>query len=337
MQIKQQALPQQMKKKIAPVYVLIGQDHYLLQDSLNTIKTNLNASHDCEEKIMSIQSTEDWNLLAEEANSYSLFSEAILINVIYEKKTIDAAGKKILTHYLNSVNSRCFIVIRAPNVPAKQIQWLTNLEQVVVVVAYPLNALAMKQWIGAQLKNHSMNFDLRIPELIHQYTQGNMLACSQVIEKIALANAPGSQINDKLALEHLSNQCDHNLYELVDACLLGQADKAIQIIRQAASNKTEPTLVLWMLTQEARILVQLSALIQQKTEPNAACSQLKIWPSRANLYQSRVKQLNPAIFQKLLRNAFLIDEQIKSNLNRHVWHSIEALCLSLCLGDICIA
>ena len=33
MQIKQQMLAQQIQKKIAPLYVLIGQDHYLIEES----------------------------------------------------------------------------------------------------------------------------------------------------------------------------------------------------------------------------------------------------------------------------------------------------------------
>ena len=75
-------------------------------------------------------------------------------------------------------------------------------------------------------------------DLIYQYTQGNMLACAQVIDKIALSHPPNSQINIEQVQEQLSNQCEHSPFELIDACLLGQADKSIQILRQAANNKT---------------------------------------------------------------------------------------------------
>ena len=340
MQIKQTALNDQIKKKIAPVYVLIGQDNYLIEEAFNTLKSAITQAYDCEEKRLSIESAQDWKSATEEANSYSLFSETIFINGLFEKKTIDAASKKILGQYLDAINSRCFMVIRAPQVPAKQIIWLTNHEQVVVVVAYPLNALAMKQWIGAQLKKHTLQCKPSIPDLIYQYTQGNMLASAQVIEKIALTHAPGSHISEQQALEHVSNQCEHSLYELVDACLLGQTDKALQVIRQAANNKTESILVLWMLTQEIRVLVQLKALLQKNISIQTAAAQLKIWSSRISLYQARMKQLDSKVLQLLLRYAFLIDGRIKSNAtNAYVWQSLECLCLSLCLGkamgDVC--
>ena len=113
MQIKQQMLAQQIQKKISPLYVLIGQEHYLLEESLHTIKSAIKKSYDYDEKIISIQSTEDWATVLEEANSYSLFSDTVLLNIFYDKKSIDATGKKILTEYLKIINSRCFIIIRS--------------------------------------------------------------------------------------------------------------------------------------------------------------------------------------------------------------------------------
>ncbi|MFI4918274.1 MAG: DNA polymerase III subunit delta [Legionellales bacterium] len=335
MQIKQQALAQQIQKKIAPIYVLIGQDNYLLEEAFNIIKSTIKKSHDCDGNPISVNSADDWRQVTEEANSYSLFSETTFIIASFEKKTIDAAGKKILMQYLNSVNTRSFIVIRAPNVAAKQIMWLAAHEQVVVVVAYPLSSDAMKNWIASQLRSTAIEFEPDVPGLIHQYTQGNMLACAQVIEKIALAHSANSRINAQHVLEHLSDQCSHSLFELIDACLLGQADKAIQILRQAAQNKTEAVLILWMLTQELRNLSQLFFLMSQKINMTAAANQLKIWPQRVGLYQISLKRLDDAVCQKLLHQCQMMDDGIKSGTNTHIWMSLERLALSICLGRTC--
>ena len=334
MQIKPSAVCQQMQKKILPLYVLIGQDSYLLEEAFNTIKTTIKTTNDCDEQLLNIQTTDDWSTLEETSNSYSLFAKNTLINAVYDKKTLDAAGKKILTEYLNQNHNNCFIVLRAPSLPAKQIQWLTNNPQVLVIVAYPLNAAAMKQWIATQLTSKSFTYNKDIPDLILHYTQGNMLACAQVIEKISLTNPANSLINSQHVLDHVSNQCDHSLYELVDACLLGQADKAIQILRQAANNKTEATLVLWMLTQEIRILSQLLFAQKNKTDPKTINTQLKIWPQRSSLYQQASRRLKPETLQQLLTHCKTIDEQIKSTLNKYVWNSLECLAVSICLGRI---
>ncbi|MGC1182264.1 DNA polymerase III subunit delta [Legionella sp.] len=334
MQIKQQAVAQHVQRTIAPLYLLIGQDNYLLDESLITIKSAIKKAHDCDERIIAIQTTEDWNNVRDEANSYSLFSDIVLLTIFFEKKSIDVAGKKILTEYLNSINSRCFIVIRAPNVPIKQVQWLTLHEQAVVLVAFPLNQASMKNWITTELSKQAIGYDPQVPDIIYHYTQGNMLACAQVIEKIALSTPSKSKINVQQAQEHLSNQCDHNLFELVEACLKGQSDKVIQILRHAASTKIETTLILWMLTQEIRTILQFTNLLQQKIDIKKASAQLKIWPQRISLYQESANRLSTQVLKQLHQYCYSIDERIKSSLSTQIWSSLENLALSLCLGQL---
>lgn len=334
MQIKQQALAQHLKKQIAPLYVLIGQDNYWLEDSLHAIKSAIKSAAECDEKQLHINNPEDWGMLIEEANSYSLFSDTVLLIVNFDKKTLDAAGKKVLGEYLSAINPRCHIIIRAAQLPTKQVQWLTNEPQAMVVVSYPLNPEAMKSWIANQLKLHSLRFDALIPELIHQYTQGNMLACAQAVEKIHLSNAAHSTITAQQALEHLSDQAEYSLFELVDACLMGQTERIVHILRQAAENKTEATLVLWMLTQEIRNLLQLTYLQQQNIDFKTACGQLKIWPQRSSLYQISLKRMNGAALQPLLQYAQSIDERIKTGLSGQVWNALETLALCLGIGQL---
>jgi DNA polymerase-3 subunit delta len=330
MQIKQNYLTQHIHKKLSAIYWLAGQDTYLIEDSLKTIKNHIKNTHDCDEKMISIQSADDWNIIIEEANNYSLFSETTLLNIFYDKKSLDTTGKKVISKYLTNINSRCFITIRTPNIPTKQLTWLTPLPEVLLVVHYSLNADAMNHWIAEQLRKRSFTFEANFPALITQYTQGNMLACAQVIEKLSLCYTADTHITTNLGLEQVFNQCEHSLFELTDACLLGKADTGIQILRYAANNKTEATLVLWMLTQEIRLLLQLSYLIEQKIEIKAACSQLKIWPQRIPLYQAALKRVNHNQLNELISYCLIIDEQIKSNLNIQMWNSFERIVISLC-------
>lgn len=332
MQIKQQSLLPYLQRKLSPVYWLIGQDNYLIEDSLNVIKRQIKLQHDCDEKMYSIQSASEWQQIIEEANNYSLFNDTTIINIVYDKKTLDASGKKTIANYLKSINSHCFIIIRSPSLPVKQLQTFVNNEYFLLVVAYPLGDQAMKHWISNELKKKSLLFESQIPELIQQYTQGNMLACAQVIEKLSLAYDMNSTITSTQVLEHAYNQCEHSLFDLIEACLRGQADKSIQILREVASNKTEATLVLWMITQEARTLLQLVFFLNQGVDLQTACSQLKIWSQRVALYQMSTKRLNQKTLEQLLRGCQFVDELIKSNLNTQTWNAIEQLALGLCLG-----
>lgn len=334
MLIKQQQLSQYLQKKSASMYWLLGQDNYLIEASAKRIRTHLAQQGDIEEQSLVIQSTDDWKHLVEAANHYSLFSELNVLHAVYEKKTLDAAGKKIITDYLKSLNPKSIVIIKAPHMPAKQLSWLNNHEQVTLVLNYPLTAEAMQQWIIEQFKINQLHYEHDVPQLIYQHTQGNMLACAQSIEKISLAHGTNSHITKQQALEHLLNQCEHSLFDLVEACLQGQADKSIQILRQVMEQKTEATLVLWLLTQEIRTLLQLIDLTQKKTDFNSACAQLKIWTQRMPWYRISLSRLNEPVLRILLHQALLIDGCIKSNASSQVWNQLEQLILYFCNNPI---
>ncbi len=334
MNIKSQAITQTLRSKLHALYILTGQDHYLLNDTAITIKKKWRHRGECDEKTIHLNGPSDWELLLDEANSYSLFTEFVLIDARCDKKSIEAAGKKILQSYMQKINSRCLIILRAPNIPVKQLQPLANNEHTLLVQAYPLSANELQRWITARLQAHDFRHEAQVPALIHRYTQGNMLACAQVIEKLQLTNNKDALLTADMVMEHLSDQCDYQLYELADACLAGRSEKAVHLLRLACQNKTEPTLILWLLSQEVRLLVQLDQLC--KSMPLAtACSQLKIWPQSARSYETTLARLPLEKLQALLNACQQLDEQIKSSQSVAIWHGLEKVALALCQGSIC--
>ncbi|CEK10868.1 DNA polymerase III subunit delta [Legionella hackeliae] len=333
MLIKQQALGTHLARNpLAAIYILIGQDHFLLTEAASAIKKScLQKNSDTEETIIHINSASDWSLVDEKANSYSLFSSYVLLDVRYEKQTLEAAGKNFITKYLNNINSSCLLLIRAPQLGSKQLQSFINHDAVHVVQIFPLDNAAMQHWIKDQLQKRGIKFEADVPALIFQYTQGNMLACAQALDKIQLI-ADESLLTSTIVKEQLIDQCSYQLFDLSDACLLQDANKVIQHLRHANTSGVEPTLILWLLAQDIRNLLQLGELTQQSIPFTTACSQLKIWTQKSKLYQSALKRLLPANLIQLLQFCKNIDEQIKSNQNSQVWPALERVALSLCLG-----
>ena len=330
MLIKYQALAPHLQKNIKAVYVLVGLDHYLLNDAVLSIKKAWRKRGETDEKIVDINTAADWEHLLAEANNYSLFSEHTLLDIRFDKKTIDATGKDILSQYLQNINPRCLFILQASAVPAKQLQWLSNNEHVVLVQVVPLTDSALQSWICNQLKSRSIPHEPQVPILIHQYTQGNMLACAQVIEKLTLVSDSTNQLTVEDVRAQLIDQCDFQLYELADACLSANAAKALHLLRQADNNRVEPTLILWLLTQEIRQLIQLSHLLKQSMSLSAACDQLKIWPKRAQSYQVTLTRLALTKLYQLLRDSKQLDERIKTNKSEQIWQLLEKLALALC-------
>ena len=327
--IKHQDLPFSLRKKLYALYILTGQDPYLLNDAALLIKKAWRQQGESDEQIIQLEQPADWNTLQEEANSYCLFSQFLLLDARFDKKSIDVSSKKVLQDYLLNINPRTLILLRAPNVPSKQLQFIANNEHTVLVQAYALSHVALQRWVATQLTGKQFRYDSSIPALICQYTQGNMLACAQLIEKLTLIHAENENLTTAMVTEQLSDQCHYQLYELADACLNAQTDKAIHLLRQAHDNKTEASLILWLLSQEIRLLIQLSHLRQQSIPFLTACNQLKIWPQRAKAYELALNRLPITQLYQLLSTGQQLDEQIKSNQTVSIWHGLERLAMGL--------
>lgn len=331
--IKYQALAGHLQRKLQAVYVLIGQDRYLLDDATRSIKKAWRQCGECDEKIISLVQPADWHTLLDEANSYSLFAENVLLDARFDKKTLDSTGKEILCKYLQNINTRCLIVLQANNVPAKQLQWLINDKNVSVVQATPLSDATLQTWIANQLQQRSIRYAAQIPMHILQYTQGNMLACAQIIEKLSLVSDSSTELTTEDIKTQLSELGDFQLYELADACLAGHTQQSIQLLRQACDNRAEPTLILWLLTQEVRQLIQLTYLLNQATTFSEACNKLKIWSQRARLYESTLERLPLSKLYRLLHDCKQLDDWIKTGQSTQIWQAFERLALSICANN----
>ena len=330
MLIKYQALSSLLPKKIHSIYVLLGNDPYLLNDAAVQIKQSFIKKNDVSQAVIDIQSPADWSLLIAEANSYSLFSDYVFLDARYEKKTIDATGKALLTEYLSAVNERCLILLRAPMISSKTIQWLIDSPHSVIVQAYPFSVEALKQWIDKQLRAKNIQTETGVIELVYQYTQGNMLATAQLIDKLALCCNPGEIITITTIREQLSDQSHFEVYALAEACLNANTAQCIRLLQQFRAERIEPTLVLWILTQEVRLLIQLHYLIKQRTPIDIACSQLKIWSSRVSSYTKALARLSLPSLLILLNECQELDEMIKTTQNMQIWDRFDLIALSLC-------
>lgn len=317
-----------LKKTLSPLYLLSGQEPYLLNDAALMIKRAWHQQGESDDTILTIEKSSDWHDLVANANTYSLFAERVLLDARFEKKTIDSAEKEALKQYLNAANPRSLILIRAPMLTSKQLQWLTQEDKGVMVAITPFSEYEFKQWIIFELKQRLIQYDADVPELIYYYTQGNLLACSQVIEKIDLIVGNTTLVTSSVLKEQLTDQCEYGLYQLVDACLAAKTTKAIHCFRQLSADQTAINLIIWVLAQEIRQLHKLAFSLSQAISLEAACKKLAIWSTRVKLYAKALNRLSIGQLEALLQDCQRLDEQIKSNQAKQVHLGVEQLILT---------
>jgi len=318
-----EALDAHLKNNLLPVYLLTGSDPFLLHACVNTLKTAWHEAHagEIEEKRLHLNHPNDWAELTAETNTYSLFSEHRLINASWDKKSLDAKGKAALKAYTDDINSNCMVILQAPLVPIKQWPDFSKHQNIALVTITSPNAGALLRWIENQLKQEKFTYARGVPNLIQEYTQGNMRAAAQTIERLALVHEPGMCLELGDVREQLLDERDYKLYELSGACLEGNTSKALDLIQRARQDQTEPTLILWFITQELRLLEQIAC--------GASHQALNIRSFRTRQYQQASNRLSQADIYQLLRQSQALDVHIKSSPSAQVWRLIEGLVMAM--------
>lgn len=334
MLIKYQALSAHLKNTSKKFYLLSGNDPFLLNSAADMIRRSWMQQEDSERKVLDINSASDWSSAIQEANSYSLFSNKMLLDIRFDKKTIDKSGKQILSEYLSDINHDCLILIRAPQLTVSSLQWLISSSQVTVIQVVPFNSVEFINWILSLCHEKQLKIDLQVPSLIYQYTQGNMLAAYQVIEKLSLISEDEHVFSTDEVQNHLSFQSEFQLFHLAEELLQGDLSKSLQILEKHRQQRTEATFVLWIIASEIRQCIQLHVAINQGTSFNSACQSLKIWSSRTQAYKVALQRLQLPILYKILGSCHKIDMQIRSVDSAQVWLGFEQLIISFCNSKI---
>jgi DNA polymerase-3 subunit delta len=331
MQVKSFDLGRALSKSaFAPVYVLIGSDFFSFNESIQQIKHHWLLAHpDTEIQAFAISHVDDWQQLLAAANNYSLFSDSQLLDVSFDKKSLDTAGKNALNLYVSNKDTQKLVLIRAPLLTTKQLTHFIGLSDVCVVTHVPLTKPALQAWIKQQLRAAQLEFETSITELILNATEGNQLASAQVIEKLALIKEPGDTISIAEVSAQLSEQANYQFNELSDVLLQGHLEQCLRILRQAKADRIEITLVAWVVTQEIRRLIQLHQQHSQGFSLDDACKKGNIWPKKIPLYRTALKRIPQPTLYDALKLSQTLDQGFKSGQLNNPWESLEQLILKL--------
>ena len=316
---------QQIKQQIRkphPVWLLHGDEPLLSQQILTELRKHWQ-QHGVERQRIDLGSTADWRDAFNELDSLSLFASQTAVEVHGNHKP-DAATLLLLERFIQQSNdNQLVIVMPKQDAAAQKTKFYKLLEAQALVVALSIRDEAQRRQLLQQLaKQQQLQLTDAAWSLLLEHTQNNLLAAHQALLRLSALH-DGNTAADVADLQPaLVEQSRFSTFDLGDAALSGQAEKAVQIL-QFLKESGEPTsLVLWTLSKEMRLVMQL--LAQPNTE-----QQLGIWQNRVGLYRQacrRLSRADTADWSELLRQA---DESIKGIRDEPTWDLLLRCTLGL--------
>lgn len=335
MQIDALRIREHLARGLAPVYLVTGEEPLLAQEASDAIRAAARAAGYTDRSVHDAGAGFDWARLFAASQALSLFASRRLIEIRLPTGKAGADGAEVLTGLAQSAPPDTVLLITAPKIEksVRDAAWVDAVgTHGAIVTARALNPRDLPDWIAARATARGLRLTAGAIEHLVFHTEGNLLACAQELEKLALLHTSGPDMSGVSAADLdgvLADNARFTVYRLVDAALNAEHGNAARMLAALRAEGIEPTLVSWALTRELRALADAALALAAGASAGDAMQSAKVWSSRRMLVAKALKRFKPAGWLALLAAAAHIDRVIKGRAAGDAWLEIERLVLAM--------
>ena len=265
MKLRQEQLEQNLKNKLAPIYLLAGDEQLLIQESRAAISKYARATGFNSRESLLADKNFNWQNLLTTANNLSLFSEKTLIELNIPTGKPGDAGSKALQAYAKNPPPDKLLLITSCKLDAnsQKSKWVSAIENAgIFMQIWPIDRAKLPNWIAARMQLTGLKTSSDGLNLLADYVEGNLLAAAQEIEKLRLLYDSGI-LNLGQITAAIADNAKFNIFDLTKAIQQHNSKKALRILQCFKNDKTEPILILWVLAKEIRASKTALPMLQQ--------------------------------------------------------------------------
>lgn len=331
-------LPEAISKRLPAVVIVAGDEPLTHMEACDAVRTAAREQGIEEREILHVESNFQWGRLHESSANMSLFAVSKLIELRLGEQSPGQEGGKALEAYAEQAkNSDNVLLIAAARLDRKQQQskWFKALDKHgLFVPVWPVDAQRQGYWMRDRAARYGLQLDMDAARLLAERTEGNLLAADQELQKLALIMPAGTRLNGEAIANGVEQSARYDVFMLSDACLRGERERSVRIMRGLRNEGTEAPVVLWALTRELRTLLSLQQHLDQGQSFDHACKAQRpmIFEKRRPDYQQALSRLPHRRLHKLLLLSQRIDLAIKGAIELPVWDALNDLALTLAGG-----
>ena len=332
MKIQPAQLGAHLKKGLAPVYVLSGDEPLQMGELADEIRSAAKDSGYSNREIMEAGARFDWNSLAQEADSLSLFAEKKIIDLRIPGGKPGREGGAALAEYCQDIPPETLLLVTLPKLDRGQqnSKWFKALDQAgVTLQVWPVDAGRLSAWVRQRMQAAGLKPAPEVAEMLAEQVEGNLLAAKQEIEKLLLLYGPGPVSVEQLR-GMIADSARFDVFSLVDAALSGNSKRCVRILAGLEAEGTPPPVVLWALSREIRNMNLMAGAMKQGASADQAISKAGVWNNRKGLVKQGLQRVPAHQWRQLLSGCQRADTAIKGASPDSPWLLFEQLTLGIC-------
>lgn len=169
-----------------------------------------------------------------------------------------------------------------------------------------------KDWIVKEAKGHGVAVTSDGVNRLIMSVGTNLRLLRSEIEKLALYAGEGGTITEGVVDDLATRTMENNVFVFIDEVVRLRVEKAMRMMYDLMKNKEEPIKLLFMITRQIRIMLQIKVQSGRGYSMNQIAQQIGVHPYAAKIASEQGNRYSPKELEGLLYDLAEIDYKIKT-------------------------
>ncbi|NMP26274.1 DNA polymerase III subunit delta [Rahnella sp. SAP-1] len=324
-------LAAQLREGLRACYVLCGNDPLLLQESQDAVRQAANAAEFNEHFSFILDAHTEWDAIFSSCQALSLFASRQTLTLMLPENGPSAPMAEQLTLLVSLLHDDILLILRANKLTKGQENsaWFKALsDRCVFVTCQTPEQAQLPRWVAKRAKALSLELDDPANQLLCYCYEGNLLALSQSLERLALLY-PDAKLTLPRVEQAVFDAAHFTPYHWIDALLAGKSKRAWHILRQLQQEDSEPVILLRTVQRELLMLLNLRRKMDQMPLRNLF-DHYKVWQNRRTLVTQALQRLSVQQLNQAVQLLTQMEIRLKQDYGQSVWPELESLSMLLC-------
>jgi DNA polymerase-3 subunit delta len=322
-----QLKPDQVERHLAnagdlkPVYLIAGDEHLLVLEAADAVRRRARELGYSEREVLDVERGYDWNEFARACASLSLFASRRLIELRIPNGRPEKDGSAAISEFCAAPPPDTVLLITAMTwSKAHETAWVDAVQQAgVFAPAWPLKLEETRQWLGARAQRVGLRLAAGAVDALLARVEGNLLAASQEIDKLALLTGASVAAPLNLGVAELeslvADSARFDVFKLADAALQGDAARALRIVAALRAEGDQVPGLVPVLAGQVAVVQRLAAAVESGQGVDQALrADRSIWQTRHPVYRAAVNRGRVAFWEARLADLARVERAGKGRL-----------------------
>lgn len=331
MKVYADRLPGELKKGLAPLYVVSGDEPLLVQEACDLIRATLRENGFTEREVFNAEGSFDWEDVLFSANSMSLFAERRILEIRVPGGKPGDKGASALKTYTEKLPDDAVMLLVLPRVDAasQRTKWFKAIEAAgVFVQVWPISMGDMPKWIAERFRRAGLEADRDAIDAMVERTEGNLLAAIQEIERLRLI-ATDRKVTLQTIVDGVADSSRYDVFSLIDAAVNQDPRRTLKIISGLQVEGEEVLYITAMLARELRALAAMASQVAGGKSIDAAIGSAHVWPKRKGMVNKCLRARSLGELLEAERGVARVDQMVKGIGTGEPWAELTDVLLIL--------